>query len=133
MLLSTSDLQHLSSLNRSPSFNSILENLFLLVKLSHYNGPTSLKKLLYDLWLIYSNCAINIIFSDMWGHPQTYFVDDALAPESLYKLLGGGHREILGVVAHPSPPAVQVTGPWHGMSVIRKYAKFRTNISNAFL
>lgn len=65
----------------------------------------------YMIYGSYSNCAINIIFSDMWGHPQTYFVDDALAPESLYKLLGGGHREILGVVAHPSPPAVQVTGP----------------------
>lgn len=65
----------------------------------------------------------------MWGRPQSYFVDDTLAPKPLNKLLGGGHREILGVVAHPPSPAVQVTSPRHGMSKITKNAKFKMNFS----
>lgn len=129
MLLSTSDLQHLN-------LDHLLSTQYLktyFCQLSHYNGPPSLKNSYYKIYGSFSNCAMSNIFSDIWGRPQPYFVDDALAPEPLNKLLGGGHREILGVVAHPPPPAVQVTGPRHGMSAIRKYAKFRSNILIAFL
>ena len=45
----------------------------------------------------------------------THFVDYTFPAKSLDEFLGGGDREVLGVVAHSPPPAVKVTGPWHRM------------------
>lgn len=50
-----------------------------------------------------------------WLIAITHFVDDTFPAKSLDEFLGGGDREVLGVVAHSPPPAVKVTGPRHRM------------------